>query len=91
MKLSTTNLVFLEQQSAKYGVTPEILVDAIIRMMRERDESKEQSLEDWIAAAGNARIESMIQLEQKQKLRVMTEEAAYAVRFYVQRITELAP
>ena len=46
MKLSTSNFALLENQSARHGVTPEVFVDAIIRMMREKDEFMEYSLED---------------------------------------------
>lgn len=88
MKLSLINQIWLEKVAKRYGVPPGRLLDAIIRMLRERDESGVQKLEDWMNAGEQALQQSRVLLEEIRGSRIIGEEAVYALRFYVLHLEE---
>lgn len=82
MKLGIINQIWLEKVGGQYGVPPEILHDAIIRLLREREESGTQKLEDWLKAGEQARLDGQELLEEIRKTRSVAEEAVEAARLY---------
>lgn len=88
MKLSLINQIWLEKTGKRYGVPPGRLLDAIIRMLRERDESGVQKLEDWMNAGEQALQQSRVLLEEIRGSRIIGEEAVNALRFYVLHLEE---
>jgi hypothetical protein len=88
MTNSVTNQIWLEQVGKQWGIPPEALLNGIVRMLRERDESGIQKIEDWLSAGEQALQQSRVLLEETRGSRCIVDEAVNAVRFYVLHLEE---
>ena len=86
MKLTETNKIWLENISNANACTPECLLNAILRTLRERHDNKTQTVEEWIETAGKAQVFTDALLAEIRKTRVVAEDSVRAARTYLSRI-----
>lgn len=88
MSRSLINQIWLEAAGKNLEVPPDRLLNALIGVLRERDESGIQKLEDWLDAGEQAWQQNRALLEEVRDCRVIAEEAVSTARFYAMHLNE---